>query len=239
MVAVTPDANPQFCTNGVAVWAGCGGVSAGGQPAGEGRLDLLSVALAFIVVTVSPGPANIALATAAMHGGRRIGLVFGAGLALGLAFWGLVAATGLGAMLEASASFLLGLKLAGGLYLLWLALQSARSALRRRPREVAPPTGGRWFAHGLVLNLSNPKAVVAWMAALSMGLGAGDGPLPLVTATAMCMAIGLANYAAYALVFSLPGAMAGYRRLRRAMDGAVAGLFAAAGFGLLRSALSR
>lgn len=205
----------------------------------ESGVDLLSVALAFVVVTVSPGPANIALATAAMHAGRRTGLRFGAGLALGLAFWGLVAATGLGAVLQASASLLLALKLAGGLYLLWLALHSGRAALRREPRPAAAPTDGRWFIRGLVLNLANPKAVVAWMAALSMGLGAGDGPLALVTATVMCMAIGLANYVAYALVFSLPGAMAGYRRLRRVVDGVVAGLFAVAGFGLLRSALSR
>lgn len=209
------------------------------KDAGEVRVDLLSVALAFVVVTVSPGPANIALAMAAMHAGRRTGLLFGAGLALGLAFWGLVAATGLGALLQTSASFLLVLKVAGGLYLLWLALQSGRSAMRRPAHEAAPPTDGRWFARGLVLNLANPKAVVAWMAALSVGLGAGDGPLTLVTATVMCMAIGLANYVAYALVFSLPGAMASYRRMRRAVDGAVAGLFAAAGFGLLRSAFSR
>ena len=76
-------------------------------------MELLSVALAFVVVTVSPGPANIALATTAMHAGRRTGLLFGAGLAVGLAFWGLVAATGLGAVLQASASMLVVLKLAG------------------------------------------------------------------------------------------------------------------------------
>jgi len=91
----------------------------------------------------------------------------------------------------------------------------------------------------LMLNLSNPKAVVAWMAALSMGLGVGDNTGHVIAATFVCMALGFLNYASYAMAFSLPGFMAGYRRLRRWIDGAVAGLFAIAGFGLIRSAFSR
>jgi threonine/homoserine/homoserine lactone efflux protein len=87
--------------------------------------------------------------------------------------------------------------------------------------------------------MSNPKAVVAWMAALSMGLGQETEAQAVATATVMCMGLGFVNYAGYALTFSLPGFMAGYRRLRRWIDGAVAGLFALAGFGLIRSALTR
>ena len=78
-----------------------------------------------------------------------------------------------------------------------------------------------------------------WMAALSMGMGGGDGAGQLVAATLVCMALGFMNYAAHAYAFSLSGFMAGYQRLRRWIDGAVAALFAAAGLGLLRSALSR
>mgnify|MGYP001322586113 CR=1 FL=1 len=44
---------------------------------------ILAIALAFFVVAVSPGPANIAVATIAMRFGRAAGLVFGAGLAAG------------------------------------------------------------------------------------------------------------------------------------------------------------
>ena len=201
--------------------------------------DLLSIALAFLVVAASPGPANLALATAAMGSGRRRGLIFGAGLTVGLSFWGLVAATGLGTLLERSAHGLAALKILGGLYLLWLAFQSGRTALCGG-HDVGPARReGAWFRRGVVLNLSNPKAVVAWMAALSMGMSADAGVGQLVVATLLCMAIGALNYAGYALAFSLPGVMAGYRRLRRGIDGVVAGLFATAGFGLIRSALAR
>jgi threonine efflux protein len=66
----------------------------------------LAIAVAFFIVAVSPGPANIAVATVAMHSGRRPGLLFGLGLSVGLAFWGVVAATGLGVMLQSTTTFL-------------------------------------------------------------------------------------------------------------------------------------
>ena len=200
---------------------------------------LLPIILAFAIVTVSPGPANIATAGVAMRFGRRDSLLFGAGLGFGLAFWGIIAATGMGAILQGSAQMLFVLKLLGGAYLLWLAYQSGRSALRVRETETDALKQERWFWRGLILNLSNPKAVVAWMAALSMGMGADSGSGHVMFATAICMALGFLNYALHALAFSLPGFMAGYRRFRRWIEGVVAGLFAAAGFGLIRSALSR
>jgi threonine efflux protein len=199
----------------------------------------LAIAVAFFIVAVSPGPANIAVATVAMHSGRRPGLLFGLGLSVGLAFWGVVAATGLGVMLQSTTTFLMFLKLFGGAYLIWLALQSGRSAARKTGNMTAQTQGGRWFWRGLLLNLSNPKAVVAWMAALSMGLGQGTGTHAVAIATLICVGLGFVNYAGYALTFSLPGFMAGYRRSRRWIDGVVTGLFALAGFSLIRSALTR
>ena len=201
--------------------------------------SLAAIALAFFIVTVSPGPANIAVATTAMSSGRPGGLLFGLGLSVGLAFWGVIAATGMGAVLQGTSQLLIALKVAGGLYLLWLAVQSARSAFIPSGKAAMKPYHGQWFIRGLILNLSNPKAVVAWMAALSMGLGSGDNAVAVLTAMLVCMALGFVNYAGYALLFSIPGVMSGYRRARKWIDGAAAGLFALAGFGLLRSAFSR
>lgn len=200
---------------------------------------LLSISLAFFIVTVSPGPANIAVATVSMQFGRRDGLLFGVGLSFGLAFWGLIAATGMGAVLQGSAHLLVALKVFGGLYLLWLAFNSGRAALKKKNPIEKTAREGRWFMRGLMLNLSNPKAVVAWMAALSMGMGSGDGSGHVIAATLLCIALGFLNYTIYAMAFSLSGFMAGYQGMRRWIDGVVAGLFAIAGFGLIRSALTR
>ncbi len=200
---------------------------------------LMPILLAFAIVTISPGPANIAVAAVSMGSGRQDGLHFGAGLALGLAVWGVVAATGLGVVLQASEYALIVMKLMGGMYLLWLAYQSAASATRPDMTSFRQQKNGQWFLRGLLLNLSNPKAVVAWMAALSMGLGGDIGTAQVWLASVLCMILGLVNYLCHALVFSVPGMMDGYRRFRRWIEGCVAGLFALAGFSLLRSAFSR
>ncbi|WP_170333718.1 LysE family translocator [Ruegeria arenilitoris] len=196
-------------------------------------------AMAFFIVAVSPGPANISNAAVAMSFGRKTSLIYGAGLSCGLVFWGLVAASGMGAVLQGSVYVLMALKVLGGLYLFWLALQSGRSAAQSEADEMALPDKGRWFWRGLVLNLSNPKSVIAWMAALSMGLGPDDGVVSVAAATLVCMAAGFANNALYSIIFSVSGMMAGYRRFRRWIDGFVAGLFAVAGLGLIKSAFSR
>ncbi|MEM7753845.1 MAG: LysE family translocator [Paracoccaceae bacterium] len=202
-------------------------------------VSLTTIAVAFFVAAASPGPATLAVAAVAMSAGRKKGLVFGMGLSVGLAFWGVVAATGLGALLQASASVLFVLKLAGGTYLLWLAYQSARSAATEAPAQTDPRHARRAFRSGLLLNLSNPKAVFAWMAVLALGLSDGSRTGHVVVATTLCIVLGLLIYSVYAVVFSTSGAMAIYRSVRRWIDGAVAGLFALAGFGLIRSAFVR
>lgn len=204
---------------------------------------LLPALLAFLVLTVSPGPANIAVALVSMRSGRRKSVIFGLGLAVGFAFWGLVAATGMGALLQGSIYLLTALKVLGGLYLLWLAFQAGRSAVRGQTVEPSLQDDDRWFWRGLLLNISNPKAVLAWMATLSLGLGSDmsiDGALAqLVLAMTAGMIIGLLNYMAYALAFSLPTLMSSYRRFTRWIEGSVAALFSLAGFSLIRSAFAR
>lgn len=202
-------------------------------------LTLLTIAGAFLIVTVSPGPANLGCAFVAMRHGRTAAVQFGLGLTLGLGFWGVLAASGMGAVLQTSEWVLVGLKLLGAAYLLWLAFQSGRAALCRDDAHDSDMGAGRWFRQGLLLNLSNPKAVFAWMAALAVGLDGNADAIAVIQAALVCAVIGLFNYMAWALIFSVEPAMRAYQRLRRWMEGLVAGLFALAGFGLIRSALSR
>ncbi len=199
--------------------------------------SLLTVATAFFIVAASPGPATLATATVSMSSGRQNGLIFGAGLSVGLAFWGLVAATGVGAMLQASNITLVALKILGGAYLLWLAYLSTRSACQKKSELSSVVSNGSWFKRGLLLNLSNPKAVLAWMATLSLGIGDSNGIWQVILATSLCVMLGFMIYSGYALVFSTNGAMNIYARLRRWIDGVVAGLFAMAGLSLIRLAM--
>ncbi|MBL4767101.1 MAG: LysE family translocator [Rhodobacteraceae bacterium] len=202
---------------------------------------LATIGAAFVVVASSPGPANLACATVAMSYGRKTAMIFALGLTLGLVFWGLLAALGLGAVLQGSATVLFVLKLCGAFYLLWLAYQSGRSALSTQKQTGPELVAGRWFLRGLILNLSNPKAVFAWMAALSVGLDPNDGLGAVAAATGLCAFIGLLNATGHAWLFSIGGVMAAYRRARHWFDGVAASLFALAGLGLglIRSAFTR
>lgn len=200
-------------------------------------LGFLSAALAFTVIAASPGPANLAAASVAMAAGRAKGMRFALGLALGLFFWGVLAAMGLGAVLQSSGWALTGLKVLGGGYLLWLGLQSLRAARRDDRTIAARAAPRRLFWSGLTLNLSNPKAVFAWMATLSLGVGgAGQDFLPLML---LCGLIGLINYLGWAALFSTGVMMRSYLRARRWIDATVGLLLGAAGVSLLRSSASQ
>jgi threonine/homoserine/homoserine lactone efflux protein len=199
------------------------------------EVDVWASLAAFFVAAASPGPATLAVSTVAMARGARAALWSGLGLSLGLAFWGLVAAAGLGAVLTQSATALFVLRLAGGAYLLYLAWQSARSALASHAGEAPTPagSGARLFRRGLLLNLTNPKAVLAWMAVLALGMEAGTGTAALFVTTAACALLGGAIYAVYALAFARPAVRAVYRRARRGIEAVVAGFFGYAGFRLV------
>lgn len=200
---------------------------------------LFAVAVAFWVIAASPGPANISNAAIAMRYGRRASVVYGLGLSVALVFWGILAATGMGAVLQASAWLLAVLKVLGGAYLLWLAWHSGRSALRPDAVKDVEIGAGRWFWRGVILNLSNPKSVIAWMAALSMGLNPEDGVAAVGVTTLVCVVVAFGNNLTYSLVFSMGGMMAIYRRARRWIEGASAALFATGGLALIRSAVSK
>ena len=202
-------------------------------------IALWSIGIAFFVIAVAPGPATLSNALVAMSHGRSAGLKYGAGLTAGLAIWGVVAASGLGVLLQSSVYVLTILKILGGLYLFYLAVSSARTAVNPQNEVKIAPNAQNWFLRGVLLNASNPKAVVAWMAALSMGLGTKPNMETLITATVLCIGIGFLVYVFYSFAFSLNPVMRAYRRLFRWVHGTMAGLFALFGIGLIRSAFNR
>ncbi|WP_102505223.1 LysE family translocator [Salinivibrio kushneri] len=97
----------------------------------------------------------------------------------------------------------------------------------------------KWFVRGVVLNSSNPKTVVAWMAALSVGMGSSSDGLFLVAAVLTCMLVGFLVNGMYSLLFSINGVMNVYQKVAHWVERVVSGIFALAGLGLLRSAFSR
>lgn len=195
---------------------------------------ILMPAAAFFVAAASPGPATLAVAGAAMSSGVRPALWLSAGLALGLAGWGVLVALGLGPLVVASAPAQWALRIGGGLFLLYLSWGSARSALSGQPvrmEAAAAVSPVRMFLRGALLNGLNPKAGLAWAAVIAMGGAANTGAIWGVVG--VCAAMGLAIYAVYAALFAVSGIRRAYQRARRWVDGVVAIGFGAAGGALL------
>lgn len=206
-----------------------------------GALDLPLILLAAFVATASPGPATLAIAGTSMAAGPRHGLALAAGVTTGSWTWSIAAATGLSAVMLANAWTFELLRLAGAAYLLWLAVRSARAALRPgAPPAASPPPHGprRCYAKGLVLHLTNPKAILFFGALFAMGV---PPDAPPETLAAVVAAVGLQSLLVFhglALVFASPPLRAGYVRLRRLFEGLFALAFGAAAIKVLTTRTS-
>ena len=77
---------------------------------------LLAFVLAALVLTLSPGPDNLLVLSLGVSRGRRAGMVFGLGCALGCLSHTLLAALGISALVAASDWGFTALRLAGGAY---------------------------------------------------------------------------------------------------------------------------
>lgn len=202
---------------------------------------LLLVYSAYVVAAASPGPSTMRIMATAMHRGRRAGLTLAAGVVTGSVFWGMMAATGVSAVLAQHAGLLTALKAFGGLYLLYLAFKAGRSAARRddgpppREDERGAFSLASLYRQGLLMHLANPKSVLGWIALVTLGLGPDATVETAFAVLAGCAALSVAIFGGYALVFSTAPAVRAYRRARRWIEGVLAASFAFAGMKLLLS----
>lgn len=195
----------------------------------------------YLLATASPGPSNMAIMATAMRDGRGPALVLAAGVITGSLFWAVLAATGISAVLAAYADALLVIKILGGAYLLYLAFRAGRSAMRqtsdamRTQTRQPPPRYRQLYRQGVLMHIGNPKAVLAWIAIMSLGLR-DDAPVcVLPTIIGGCALLGVFVFGGYAVLFSTAPMIALYGRLRRWIESGLCALFTVAGLKLLAS----
>lgn len=122
--------------------------------------------LASVLLAMSPGPDNFyVLAQSATHGAKA-GLLITLGLCTGLLVHTTLVALGLAALIQQAPALLDFIKLVGAGYLFYLALSLCRS----RPQSIfgqAYEEGlVRLYRKGVVLNLTNPKVSLFFLAFL-------------------------------------------------------------------------
>jgi threonine/homoserine/homoserine lactone efflux protein len=131
-----------------------------------------------------PGPAVLLVLTRTMHGGRKVGILTGLGIAAGDFVHTLGAAVGLSALLMTSALAFNAVKFIGAAYLVYLGIR----ALREKQASVhlpvvAPISGSKAFLQAIPAEVLNPKTALFFLAFLPQFVRPAHGSTFLQFAT--------------------------------------------------------
>ena len=177
------------------------------------------------IIELTPGPNMTWLAVLGATRGRTAALAAVAGIALGLALAGLVAGLGLTVLFENFPSLLTALRIAGTLYLFYLAYGAWTDAVGEE--KIADKPNSAYFSQGFVSNALNPKAYLFYAAILPQFLNIPDHPQrQIALLTAIYVAIATTIHAGIGLA---AGSIAGWLEhspqavlIRRALAVAIA-----------------
>jgi threonine efflux protein len=147
---------------------------------------LVTITFVHLLAAASPGPDFALVTRQALVSGRRAGFSTSIGIALGLSVHIVYSALGMAALIAGSTEWMIAVKAAGGIYLVFLGIKGLRS----RPR-VAVDTGweekqgarswGRDILSGALCNVFNPKAPIYFLSLFTIVLS------PDLPSTTLCI----------------------------------------------------
>ncbi len=138
---------------------------------------LIAFAIAAIALVAIPGPNLIYIITRGLQQGRRGAVVSVLGVQFGMLVHVALATFGLSALLVSYPMLYGIIKYAGAGYLIWLGVSLVRrkTGSAEEKIEVRPAGMRRLFAHGLAINLLDPKVILFVMALLPQFVEPGRG----------------------------------------------------------------
>ena len=201
---------------------------------------LAGLAAVHLLAVASPGPSTVLVIQTSAVAGRRNGVLAAAAMMSGALLWAAAALFGLQVLFARFEWLYLVFRIAGGLYLIWLAVliwRHARDPLPEVPagRDLAHMAGWRGFGRALLLQLGNPKIMV-FFGSIFLSVLPHDMPSWMNGTVLALVAVNeFTWFAILALVFSGGTARAFYRRAKFWLDRVMGGALALLG---LRLALS-
>lgn len=196
---------------------------------------LLAFAVACVVISVVPGPDMMFILANGIARGRAAGVVAAAGMSTGLAGHTIAAALGLGAVLQAAPVALDAVRIVGAVFLVYLAVSALRSA--KVVAETAPAKFGgrslrRTYLMATLVNLSNPKVVLFYLAFFPQFVTEGGWAMPvqflvmggILIVIGFCVdaTVGFASGTLSALLLRRPAVQRWLNRVSAAIFGALA-----------------
>ncbi|CAG8865746.1 Homoserine/homoserine lactone efflux protein [Pseudomonas fluorescens] len=162
--------------------------------------------IAALLITATPGPDNLMVLGMGISKGRKQGIAFGLGCAMGCLSHTLLAVVGISALIAASTLAFTLLKVVGGLYLIWLGYNAWRSSGVVNVNAVGPLETSltRLFFKGCIANAINPKVVLFFLSFLPQFVVADRGQVG-----AQLAGLGLIFTVQAAILFSVLGYFSG------------------------------
>lgn len=135
---------------------------------------------AAVLLGLAPGPDNLFVLTQSALRGRGPGLVIVLGLCSGLLVHTAAVAFGVAIIFQTSAVAFAVLKLIGAGYLIYLAWQAFRAPAENIHSDAAA-AGGYWhyYRRGVIMNITNPKVSIFFLAFLPQFADPGRGAMVL------------------------------------------------------------
>ena len=170
--------------------------------------------IASILVVLSPGQDMVLVMSRGIAQGARAGVVTAAGVSTGLLGHTVLAALGLGAILQSSELAFTAMKYAGAAYLLFLGVK----AFVTPPIELGGPksTSGALrtpFFQGAISNLSNPKVAIFYFAYLPQFVTA-ESARPTETLLVLGVAFALITFLVKVPIGYVAGTFSGWLQVR-------------------------
>lgn len=167
---------------------------------------LLTFIFASTVLAFAPGPDNIFVLTQSALYGKRSGILVTLGLCTGLLVHTSAIALGLAGIFRLSATAFSLLRVFGALYLLYLAWQAIKASRSTLQTDKAPVLSDiALYRRGIIMNLSNPKIAIFFLAFLPQFTDPAAGSL-----SSQLMLLGALFIIIAFLVFSLISCLAGF-----------------------------
>lgn len=180
-----------------------------------------------LIAAASPGPTILMSARIGVTEGMRTGFFYSLGCGIGASIWAVTALFGLAVLFQIAPTVLWGFKLAGGLFLLWIALQMWRHASDPVPQAAAtttPRTPLSAMLFGVTTQLANPKPAIFFGAVFVGTIPPETSAWSIIALLLVIFANEVTCTATVARVFSFERSRKTYERLKLRIDRVFGGL---------------
>lgn len=193
--------------------------------------SVIAFNLVLIAAIASPGAALLFFVKQCVASGRATGIATGIGLGLAASLWTLAALLGLEGLFRVFPWTYTTLKIAGALYLLWIAVQTWRHA--RDPVKDTIAQSSKAFLSGLFVNFGNPKSMLFAAAVIVVVFPKGLTGPEIALIVANHFALEVVFYTCFATLLSSAPARRQYLRAKPVFDRIAATILGALGLRLI------